>query len=463
MQSEKVSPWYKINSSSLVLLTFATVFFPRVVAAMGVPPVINFVHFIFVIMLCAFTLSKIKTKIGSQISKEFLFGLLLLLGLILTSAIVNHAGVINVILDFLLLSEPFLLILAIVSIRVSQASVKKFRFWIMLFAFIHMGFIFYQVYVMGLGADPDDIKGVFIGQGFGHHMGGGIVLTAAVYFLLIFKTIPIWVRLFVALLFFHAMALSDSKQVVVCFLVSFVILLFTKVKKFGVFFQYISITIVASVLALWSASFVFPGSEYWLNVDLLIRSYEAKYSVFPIIFSYEHSPFNWLFGLGPGHTIGRLGWLIPDYIQYLQPLGVTTSPVTEAVFLENDTNPLTCAATGSSMFSLTFTWAGIWGDLGFLGLGAYLYLGFLIWRRLCLDDLSKFFLLNMLIFGAIFSWMEEPSYMLFMTSLICTQWQAFQMKQQVTSTSLFKGNSPPTIESIHVAATRGSKGRYLPN
>ena len=163
---------------------------------------------------------------------------------------------------------------------------------------------------------------------------------------------------------------------------------------------------------------------------MFVKGLEAKYSVFYIINSYYHSPLNWLFGLGPGHTIGRLGWLIPDYIQYLQPLGVTSTPITEAIFDVNDTHPLTNAKTGSSMFSLTFSWAGVWGDLGFLGLGVYLYLWYIVWCQLCLDNISKFFLINVLVFGGIFSWMEEPGYMLFIASLIGIHWQEHQLKQK---------------------------------
>lgn len=75
------------------------------------------------------------------------------------------------------------------------------------------------------------------------------------------------------------------------------------------------------------------------------------------------------------------------------------------------------------MFSPLFGWAGIWGNLGFLGLAAYLYLSFLVWRKLCLDDFSKFLLLSVFAFGLIFSQMEEPGYMLFVATIIGLQWQ----------------------------------------
>jgi hypothetical protein len=82
------------------------------------------------------------------------------------------------------------------------------------------------------------------------------------------------------------------------------------------------------------------------------------------------------------------------------------------------------------MFSPLFGWAGIWGDLGLLGLAVYLYLGFVVWRYLCTDNLSQFFLLSIAVFGLIFSQMEEPGYMLSITFMIGLQWHYNRLKQQ---------------------------------
>ena len=421
---------YTIKSSILVLLTFATAFFPRVVAAIGVPSIVNFMHFGIITILCGLTLPRTPRKIWSDISNKIGVGLFILLVLIIISAIFNSAGVINVILDFALLCEPFVLMLAIISIPMSQASVKQFRFWMMLFAFIHLFYVYFQYFILRLHTigGPDAIKGVFLRQGAGHHVGGAVALTAAVYFFVKFKTISIWTRTFVAIAFTAVIAFSDSKQVVVVFLVSLVVLVFTKLKNFGDAWRYLALTIIAFCCAFFAGKILFSAPfAYWGNPEIFTKALTAKFSVFPIITSYYDSPLNWLFGLGPGHTIGRLGWLIPDYIQYLEPLGITSSPVTEAVFAENNTNPFTNVVTGSSMFSLTFSWAGIWGDLGFLGLHAYLYLWFLVWRHLCLDNLSKFLAITVLVFGGIFSWLEEPGYMLFIAILICFQWQEYHL------------------------------------
>lgn len=426
MYDQKVnSSEYTLKSSRLVLLAFATAFFSRIIAAVGVPSVVNFLHFLTISVVFGLTLSKTKTKIRSHISKEVLFSLFVLLGMILASALLNSAGAINVALEFLLLGEPFMLLLAIIGIRMTSASIKQFQFWMMLFAFIHLLFFCFQFFITG--SEGDNVKGVFLRQGAGHHVGGAVALTASVYFFAAYRTLPIWVRAFIAIAHAADVVFSDSKQVVVVFVASLIVLALTKIKNIKEVFKYLAITVIAVGFVYLTAQIVFPSFGYWNDPEKLRASFQAKLSVFSIINAYYTSPFNWLLGLGPGHTIGRLGWLIPDYKEYLQPLGITSYPaVLKAVFTENDTNWLTNAKTGSSMFSLTFSWAGVWGDLGFLGLGAYLYLWFLVWRKLCLDNLSKFLLINMLIFGVIFSWLEEPGYMLFVVSLIGIQWQKHQ-------------------------------------
>jgi hypothetical protein len=320
-----------------------------------------------------------------------------------------------------------------IGIPMSEISLKQFRFWMMLFAFIHLFFVYFQYFILRLQAygGPDEIKGVFLRQGAGHHVGGAIALTTAVYFFVTFRNLSIWLRTFVTVAFAAGVVFSDSKQVVVVFLVSLVVLLITKLKNPGEVLRYLVITIVAVGFVFWAAQFLFATAfRYWSEPELFLSGIQFKYSTFSIITSYYDSPLNWLFGLGPGHTIGRLGWLIPDYIKYLQPLGVTSTSIAEDIFALNDANSLTNPKTGSSMFALTFSWAGVWGDLGILGLGAYLYLWFLVWRKLCLDNLSKFFLINILVFGAIFSWMEEPAYMLFIAILIGIQWQENQIKNK---------------------------------
>jgi hypothetical protein len=415
-----------LRSSSLIILTFVVAFYPRVLAAMKIPSVVNFLHFGCILLLLIFTLPRIRSRLQTRISSLILYGLYAILLVISVSAFWNNAGVVNLVLDFLLLSEPFILLLAIVGLRMNAGSIQRFHWVLIGSSVINSLFAYVQYFVLKLqiAGGPDAIKGVFLNQGAGHHVGGAVALTSAVYIFNQPVIRSLWVKIFLAMMFIpQTFPMSDSKQVIVVFLGSMVLLTLTRMKKIFEVLKYGVLTLGAIALVYWVIVNLFPTLGYWLNVPLLMDSFAAKFSAFSIINRYFTSPVHWLIGLGPGHTIGRLGWLIPDYGAILRPLGVTSTPVTAAIFAENDTNPLTNAVTGSSLFSLTFSWAGIWGDLGALGTIAYLYLWGVTWRQVCVDQFSKFLVLNMLMFGGIFSWLEEPGYMLFVISIIGLQWQ----------------------------------------
>ena len=117
--------------------------------------------------------------------------------------------------------------------------------------------------------------------------------------------------------------------------------------------------------------------------------------------------------------------MLDNYSYLLTPLGATIHPASKAVWSAAGASWL---GNQSSMFSPLFGWAGIWGDLGWLGLGSFIYIWYVVWRRLCLDDLSKFLVLTVLIFGLIFSQMEEPGYMVYIAIIIGIRWQEYQAK-----------------------------------
>lgn len=428
MDSVKAPTFQKgaIKSSSLVLLVLATALFPRIVTAVGAPAVINFLHFAFVTVVFGLNFPKLRKRLSANL----LIGIIALLGLIIISAFVNDAGFINIVLDFLLLAEPFLLLLAMISVRWFRASIIQFRFYLLLFAFVHVILAYFQSFILRY-SNPDDVEGVFINMGAGSHLAGAVALSTAVYLFMVPEIRSIWTRAFLTVACAGVVIVSDAKQVIVVFFISLLIILINNLSKFGKFLRYFLIALTVPGILIWAANTVFPALKHWANIDKLSEGFSQKFLVFSIIRSYYNTPLNWLFGLGPGHTIGRLGWLMPDYMEYLKPLGVTTySQIFEQVSAVQEGHWMTNSITGSSMFSLLFSWAGVWGDLGFFGLGVYLYIWFLVWYHLCLDDISRFFLITILVFGLVFSWMEEPGYMLFVVSLIGSRWQVHQYKHE---------------------------------
>ncbi|MGF1542026.1 MAG: hypothetical protein ACFCU5_16525 [Pleurocapsa sp.] len=163
-----------VSNSTLVLFAFATAFFPRIIDSLGAPAPINFLHFFTIPVACGISIYTNRSKNPRQLAatKQILFALLLFLLCIVFSAFVNEAGMINAILSFLLLGEPFLLLIAIISIPMSSNSFTKFKNFIISSLFIHLCLVYIQKYILkvegwhDLGMEPEDrIQGVFFYQG----------------------------------------------------------------------------------------------------------------------------------------------------------------------------------------------------------------------------------------------------------------------------------------------------------
>jgi hypothetical protein len=417
------------SSSDLVIFAFATAFFPRVLAGLGIPASINFLHFLVVPLVCFYVLGQAKFRDSRQwlIAKNILVGLFLLLAIMLFSALVNNAGIINVFLDYMLLAEPFLLLLSVICISMSPESIEKFKTRWLKFSLINLLFALCQILVLRLNnQNADLIKGVFVEQASGHVVGASVSMTFAVYYFATAKNQPIWIRSAIGLATLFHIVKADAKQVLAVFILALVVLIFLKAGSFIQFLQYIFLVLVFAALIVLLANTVFRALLIWADFDVQIEGMQLKFSPFTILPTFYKSPLNWLIGLGPGHTIGRLGgWMVWEYKSLLGPVGLTTSKASAAVWSATNASWL---GNKSSWFSPLFGWAGIWGDLGLAGLITYVYLWWTVWKKACLNDLSRFFTLTILVYGFILSQIEEPGYMLYMTGIIALCWQTEQAK-----------------------------------
>lgn len=430
-----------IKSSRLLILAFATAFFPRLLDTIGVPALVNFVHFAVVPVVCGLVVLDSKTRDKLQIvtTSEILVGLTLFLTVAFLSALYNGAGAINAVLDFLLLTEPFMLMVAIASIPLSQASISQFRNWFIGFNIFHLLLALFQRYALNLQTDPgqgDNIQGVFYRSGSGHVVGSSVSMTFAICYFLTAKRHPLWLRLLVLFACFIHLLAADAKQVILTFVAGVGILAITKAKDIKKLLIYGIGGILFTVFFVWAIQnyqFLRPFRT-WMNFELYGPRGEGtllKISGIQIILSHFQSPVNWLLGLGPGHTIDRLGgWMLKDYADLLDPLGATRTTVGDETW---DAVFSSWLGPRSSVFSPFFGWAAIWGDIGFLGLAAYLYVWAIVWRRLCLDDLSKLAVLTVFVHGFIFTQLEEPGYMLFIASLVGLRWHERRTKAQAAS------------------------------
>ena len=253
----------------------------------------------------------------------------------------------------------------------------------------------------------------------------------ALYYLASARNIALWIRILVFFTAFYALVIADAKQVLLVWFVSFFILFLFNLNDLKKTLQYAVLIILSVYFFFWAIQNIefLHAFNAWLRPELFGPQGEAtqlKLVSLEIIPSYYQSFLNWLFGLGPGHSVGRLGgWMLPKYWNIFEPLGATIHPASEAVFSTWRGHWL-----DSSFFSPLWGWAGIWGDFGLIGLGAYLYLGWLVWKNLCRDNFSKFILLTVVVNGFIFTLMEEPGFMLFVAFLIGLKWHEIRIDNQ---------------------------------
>ena len=426
-----------LRNSFLILASFSTAFFPRLLDAVGAPAPINFVHFITVPLVLIIVLidSRSLTKDQVDISHQLLVGLFILFTVTTISALVNEAGFINVIVEYLLLAEPFMLLLAIISIPMSISKIKLFKNFLLVCASINLVLALIQKPLIDAGLlfaegfdGTDGAQGVFFVSGAGNYVSSTVSLKFGLYYFLTQKKAPLWFRCIWLIAACIQLIISDSKQIIIASFIAFAVLI---VRSLVINNRKVLIYLVVATILGLSFVWALNNVEYFSAFENGIRktsewgsggsAREIKLAPFEIATSYYTSMLNWLFGLGPGHSFGRLGgWFLRDYADLLEPLGATVHQASEDGMTAYWNSWI---AQESTLYHPFFGWAGIWGDLGLVGLGAYLYLASIVWQNLCFDDLGKFFLLVIFVVGLIFTQMEEPGYMLFVAFLVGLRFQ----------------------------------------
>ena len=432
-----------ISNSTLILIGFATAFFPRLLSYFGVSSLINFVHFL--VIPVVFVIAILTTRIQNTKQITIVWELMIALGILLVctiaSALINEAGAINVFLQYMLQAEPFLLLIALMSIPLRGRNLQRLRNWLFAFALFNLVLAIAQSILFPLGLYPrrggtiaDNIAGVFASGGgsAGNYVSCSVSLYFSLYALLVFKTVPLWIRITGFMAAVYQTQASDSKQVFLAFFLGAIILLIIKSNNPEKLFLYFTVIIVLLTISFWAinnieADFLTPYQN-WIDRSHIYgldgEATQTKLAAFRIIPSYYRNPLNWFFGLGPGHTVGRLGgWMMEKYSFMLVPLGGTIHPASAEVFQVVRDGWI---AKQSTIFFPLFTWAGIWGDQGIVGLGAYIYLLSVVWRKICVDDFGKFLILSTVILGFILTQMEEPGHMLTVACLLGLRWQEAQ-------------------------------------
>jgi hypothetical protein len=406
----------------LFILNFSRVF----ESVLGLPSIINFLHFGVFIPLFLYSIIRDMKSYNSYNKKLLLFMFIFFFSLSI-SAILNFGGIINIFLEYFLLVEPFMLLILITNAEYSRKTNKALGRWLIFFGLINLPFVLYQWYNFR-HISPDMVDGTLIGMGAGAHVLGAIAIIAGIVLLFSKLKISLFYKIFFSICLFAIPIINDSKQAIVVFIAAFFILTLIKMRKFSYFVKYSAVLIFVLVIISILVSIFYPNL-YFFNSGVLSEGLQAKMSVFSILNSHHESVFGWLFGFGPGHTVSRLAYMLySTYGHWLAPFGATTSHLTEIIWNIQESNYLTNSITGSSFFSLFFSWAGIVGDAGIIGLLIYIAGLYLVYTKFCLDDVSKLIFFAIIIFGFVFGWLEEPNFMLYSFAVIAYRWNLYKNK-----------------------------------
>lgn len=435
-----------LRNSTLILIGFASAFFPRLLASMGAPSPINFVHFLVIPVACLITIVttgvRDRKKIG--IVSQLLAGIFIFITCILASAAVNQAGIINVALETVLYAEPFMLLAAMIAMPIYGKRLRTFKYWVLGFALSNLLLAIAQSILLPIGIYPkpeggtlqDNIGGVFGGGGgsAANYIAATVSIYVGLYFFNQYKHLATWVRVLPLVGALYQTQVSDSKQVFLALAVGWGLLAITKVEKPLKLVTYLSIGFIGVLIFRWALlnieSDILSPYQNWIHRPIWGwdgLAANTKFAAFDLIPPHFKSPLNWLFGLGPGHTVSRLGgWVMRDYQTLLSPLGATVHPVTKEFWNIIDTVYL---PRESTVFFPLYTWVGMWGDLGVAGLFAYLFVCTVIWKKVCVDDFGRFLVLSTACFGFILTQMEEPGHMLTVVCLLGLRWLEDREKQ----------------------------------
>lgn len=456
---QKKSGYFK--NSNLIILAFCSIFYSRILATTVRFSLLNLLHFALIPAVCAVAVTTTRTRDRKQISLtySFLVGLFLLFGVTIASALWNDAGLINAIVSFMMLGEPFMFLLAFSCIPLSLQSFTKIKN--LLYGSVLINFLLAALQkplidagrISAGGLDgTDGCGGVFFVSGAGNYVSATVSFIFTLYFFTNSKGSPPWIRYAVAFAALWHVLFSDSKQLVLAFGVAWVLLILLNSKNIAKTLKLVIGLLLIGFIGVWLAQNVEAFAAYtsWARPELYGSdglAWYAKFYSIRLILDHYDSPLNWLLGLGPGHTVSRLGaWFLRDYSAILSPLGSTTTTIGQQSM---DFVAGFWLTSGSSLFSPIFGWAGIWGDLGLLGLGAYLYLGYLTWQHFGLSDVLKVILLSVFVIGLIFTQMEEPGYMISVAFIMGLAWQERRLALEAAETpDLSLDEYPPFVKVL---------------
>jgi hypothetical protein len=392
----------------------------RLLSVVGAPSIINYAHFGLVLVSIISVLLRqlrFQSSIDPMAGRIYLL-LVIFAVFIIFSALVGGWHALRPVVFWLMYAEPFLIVAFMLTM--SHLGRERVRRVLMALALIQIPFALSQFAQHGHG---DFVKGTMFDQGAGHHVLGALGVIGAAVFL----TGPRhgWWNNIVAMVIVPVLLLlgvmSDAKQVYAGLAVALAIFALPMLK-----------THLPAVIAGACVLFILFSVGASLNNSLarMTDRKEIEIRLTQKLEYYERvadgiGPLGWWIGNGPGNGISRVALLtFPNYGKVPTVL-VGDEPTELAVpFVEEEAARIKARrdTSAGSPFSSVL---GVFSEIGIIGCGIYIMLSRTVWQ-VCGTfapferNLARTLLIMALLLGIIFTWLEEPVYMLYLAAFIGT-------------------------------------------
>jgi hypothetical protein len=413
----------------------------RVGVRLGLPSFLDFAHYplmiggLLVLVLVGVTTDTLTRKLGT--------GLLLLLLITVASWALNGGEPQRPVLMYLVFFEPFLILFLFLASRPRPAVVSALKVFLYVLSGLQLAIGIWQ-YLFVAHGNPDLVEGTFIGQGAGAHVAGGVALIGVLVCIAhaaFSHNKPKWPYILAAGLIFVFPVLADAKQAIVCFVPGLIVIIVLSGRL--QIHRLIAPAVVGSMF-LYVAYLVYPPLQMVTNTQVIEGSMDRKITgVKDVLLAMGNTPAGWFVGVGPGNSISRVALLTRDaQVKPDSPvarLGLKTSPLTLQL-LRDDSK----SGSLSSIATTASSWLGLLGDLGPLGLATYLWLCSAVWSALSRIHTAnaaaaRAGMIMAGLLGLVFSWLEEPGFILALASLM-----ALALLEAKTSDAVGRGLERPS-------------------
>lgn len=394
----------KINMQFLIYICVFSLLGSRLIVFLGFPSILNFFHFIVLLVIIFLFILKGKVK-----KNKYTFALLTVAFTVLLSSLFNFIAPFNTVLMLLILLEPFLLVNTYE--KWDEIFFLKMENMLVLFSIINFILSYFQFFILKFR--DDDVRGIFLKMGSGGHLNGAFSLVMAVYFLYIaFRYKRCLVErislMILSIMYLIIVLMCDNKQSILAYGLGAVFLSFSNIKNIKIFIKNLIIIALGSFVFYLLLSNILPKALSWLNnMEYVCEGIRLKLSFIETLRNNRSNIFQLFFGFGPGMTLSRVARLLPEY-RNLSFLGISYSNITQQFKEFYSTSWLMQA---SSLWMYYFSFASFFGDLGLIGLWSIVILYKESIKKLCKNQEAKYLIFVVISHGLLFDWLEEPAFM----------------------------------------------------